>query len=121
MPALTPPEFGEADFRTATASQPNGDCVQVARRAGWVALRDDKTDFGADDDHRLLLTGDAFDRAQDAWRTGGSTGPVRIADRGDGHVMRLDDRSSSELSFSTAEIEAFLDGVIRGEFDSTRY
>ncbi|WP_223838277.1 hypothetical protein [Saccharopolyspora pogona] len=46
--------FAEIDFRKAGKSVPDKDCVCVARRDGWVELRDDKTVFGAPDDHRLV-------------------------------------------------------------------
>ncbi|MGP4015053.1 hypothetical protein [Saccharopolyspora sp. 5N708] len=37
------PAFAEHDFRKASASDPSKECVRVARRDGWVELRDDKT------------------------------------------------------------------------------
>jgi hypothetical protein len=42
-------------------SEPNKECVQVARREDWVAIRDTKTTFGAPDDHHLLVTASQFD------------------------------------------------------------
>ncbi|MFC0107910.1 DUF397 domain-containing protein [Kibdelosporangium aridum] len=56
-----PPEFTETEFRKSSFSEPDKECVQVARRGGWVAIRDTKTTFGASDDHHLLLTANQFD------------------------------------------------------------
>ncbi|WP_210435098.1 hypothetical protein [Saccharopolyspora sp. ASAGF58] len=52
----TPPLSAEGEFRKAARSQPDLSCVCVARRDGWVELRDDKTVFGGPDDHRLVFT-----------------------------------------------------------------
>lgn len=65
----THPVFAEHEFSKATYSDPNRDCVQVARLDGWVEIRDDKTTFGAPDDHRLRLTAAAFDAFQASLRT----------------------------------------------------
>jgi hypothetical protein len=54
------PRFDEDDFRKASFSNPNQDCVLVAHRDSWVELRDSKTEFGAPDDQRIVLTGDVF-------------------------------------------------------------
>ncbi|WP_148272050.1 hypothetical protein [Saccharopolyspora spinosa] len=42
----------------ASSGAPGQDCVRVARRDRWVELRDDKTVFGAPDDHRVVFTAD---------------------------------------------------------------
>lgn len=55
-------EFTESEFRKSSMSEPNKECVQVARREDWVAIRDTKTAFGAPDDHHLLVTATQFDR-----------------------------------------------------------
>jgi Domain of unknown function (DUF397) len=64
------PTFAECEFRKASASQPGKECVQVARRDGWVEIRDDKTAFGAPDDHRLAFTAQQFDHFLTAIRAG---------------------------------------------------
>ena len=64
------PTFAQHDFRKASASNPYGECVQVARRDGWVEIRDDKTAFGAPNDHRLIFTAERFDRFLAATRAG---------------------------------------------------
>lgn len=50
------PTFTEADFRKSSRSEPDRDCVLVARRAGWVEMRDSKIAFGAANDRHLVLT-----------------------------------------------------------------
>lgn len=36
------PSFHEPDFRKSTRSDPDQNCVHIARRAGWVQMRDTK-------------------------------------------------------------------------------
>jgi hypothetical protein len=60
----TRPTFDEHEFRKAKISDPDRNCVRVARRDGWVELRDDKTAFGAPGDHRLRFTDEQFDAYQ---------------------------------------------------------
>lgn len=57
----TPPMFTAADFRKSSYSDPNQDCVHVARRDDWVEVRDTKTVFGSPSDHRLAFTARQFD------------------------------------------------------------
>lgn len=120
----TPPAFAERDFRKASASHADQECVRVARRDGWVELRDDKTTFGAQDDLRLLFTESEFDRFLAGVRSGVTVGLcMEMTRRADGtYVFRSTvQRPSSldaELRFTEAEVVAFLDGVARGEFDS---
>lgn len=50
------PSFREADFRKSSYSDPNQECVHMAQGAGWVEMRDTKTDFGSPADGRLAFT-----------------------------------------------------------------
>jgi Domain of unknown function (DUF397) len=117
-----PPTFAECEFRKASASQPDKACVQVARRGGWVEVRDDKTTFGSPADHRLVFTDAEFDAVLAGLRAGDTMGlPLHIARRPDGtHTFRRAD-GSIELEFTAREVTAFLDGVRAGEFDATAY
>jgi hypothetical protein len=113
------PHFAEEDFRKAAASQPDRECVRVARRAGWVELRDDKTAFGAPDDHRIVLTSAEFDRFQAGIRSGRPDGPLRLDRQGDGtYLLRTD---AVALTFTEPEVRAFLAGVRNNEFDPAAY
>lgn len=49
------PMFVEPTFRKASYSDPDRDCVHVARRGGWVAMRDSKTTFDGREDCWLVL------------------------------------------------------------------
>ncbi|GAA4835893.1 DUF397 domain-containing protein [Saccharopolyspora rosea] len=114
------PAFSERDFRKASASNPDRQCVRVARRDGWVEVRDDKTVFGAPDDVRLVFTEAQFDDFLTGVRSGRATGRcLEMLRRDDGtYVFRSTlDHNSAELVFTEAEVNAFLDGVNRGEFD----
>jgi Domain of unknown function (DUF397) len=64
------PAFTEAEFRKASASKQDRECIRVARRDGWVEIRDDKTTFGAPDDHRLAFPARQFDHFLAAIRSG---------------------------------------------------
>jgi hypothetical protein len=113
------PLFAEEDFRKATASNPNLDCVRVARRAGWVELRDDKTAFGAPDDHRIVLTSAEFDRFQAAVRSGRTDGLLRLDQQGDGtYLLRTE---AVALTFTEPEVRAFVAGIRDHEFDLVAY
>lgn len=52
------PVFPESSFRKSTFSDPDRDCVHVARSEGWVAVRDSKTAFSAD--NTLVFTAERF-------------------------------------------------------------
>jgi hypothetical protein len=52
------PVFPESAFRKSTFSDPERDCVHVARCEGWVAVRDSKTQFSAD--NHLVFTSERF-------------------------------------------------------------
>lgn len=119
----TPPAFAERDFRKASASQPDKECVRVARRDGWVELRDDKTTFGAPDDLRLVFTEAQFDSFLAGVRCGQTSGfCLEMTRRSDGmyafrSAVPQIAGADTELEFTEAEVAAFLDGVTQGEFD----
>jgi hypothetical protein len=52
--------FTEVEFRKSSMSDPDMNCVAVARRPDCVAVRDTKTAFGAPGDHHLLFTAAQF-------------------------------------------------------------
>lgn len=58
MSTLSP--FTEDDFRKASRSEPQRDCVHVARRDGVTQFRDSKIGFGAVDDGRLTVSTEQF-------------------------------------------------------------
>lgn len=119
------PTFAEHEFRKATRSEPNQDCVRLARRDNWVELRDDKTTFGAPDDHRLVFTADQFDALLTAIRTAQPTdghclhmnplpnGTIRFSGSPAQHSSQ---GTEAQLNFTRDEVAAFLDGVINNEF-----
>ncbi|MEV0088701.1 DUF397 domain-containing protein [Saccharopolyspora sp. NPDC050642] len=119
----TRPAFAEHEFRKASASHANQECVRVARRNGWVELRDDKTVFGAPDDHRLVFTEAQFDRFLTSARSGQTSGLcLEMTRRPDGRytfrsAVPQSGGTAVELTFTEAEVVAFRDGVARGEFD----
>ncbi|QUH01528.1 DUF397 domain-containing protein [Saccharopolyspora erythraea] len=119
----TPAPFAEHDFRKATRSEPQKSCVRVARRADRVELRDDKTTFGAPDDHRLVFTAEQFDDFLTATRAGRTEGLcLEITRREDGtHVFRSSTSPDAELVFTEAEVDAFRDGIAKHEFDAFAY
>jgi hypothetical protein len=113
------PHFTEEDFRKATASTPTQECVRVARGAGWVELRDDKTTFGAPDDHRIVLTSAEFDQFQAGIRSGRNEGMLRLDPQGDGiYLLRT---AAVTLTFTEPEVRAFIAGIRDHEFDLTEY
>jgi hypothetical protein len=113
------PHFAAEDFRKATASDPDRECVRVARRADRVELRDDKTAFGAPDDHRIVLTSTQFDRFQAGVRSGRPEGPLRLDRQVDGTYLLHTEAVA--LTFTEPEVRAFLSGVRDHEFDSAAY
>lgn len=123
------PAFAERDFRKASASNPDRQCVRVARQDEWVELRDDKTTFGAYDDLRLVFTAEEFDTFLAVVRTEGVDGFLEAVRQGqfggtclevvrysETYVVRRSD-GATELCFTKGEVVAFIDGVVRGEFD----
>jgi hypothetical protein len=123
MSSTPPPRFAEREFRKATRSDPDKSCVRVARRDGWVELRDDKTAFGAADDHRLVFTAEEFDAylaAQREARAGDLC--LETVLREDGiYVFRRRGWAGVELEFTASEMVAFQDGLAKGEFDAIAY
>ena len=118
----TLPAFAERDFRKASASNPDRQCVRVARRDGWVELRDDKTTFGAPNDVRLVFTEAQFDEFLAGMRSGQASGLcLAVIAQTDGtYTLRStvpQPSAGEELEFTEGEIQAFLDGVVQGEFD----
>ncbi len=113
------PHFAAEDFRKAKASEPDKDCVRVARGSGWVELRDDKTAFGAPDDHRIVLTSAEFDRFQAGIRSGRPEGPLRLDRQVDGtYLLRTE---AVTLTFTEPEVRAFRSGIRNNEFDLAAY
>lgn len=117
------PEFTERDFRKATRSEPTKSCVRVARRGGWVELRDDKVPFGSPEDHRLVFTAEEFDAYLTGEREGRTNGLcLEITHGEDGlFLFRQRGRADVELVFTEAEVAAFRDGVAKREFDAIAF
>jgi Domain of unknown function (DUF397) len=114
------PSFGADEFRKATRSNPTKDCVQIARRAGVVEVRDDKQQFGAPGDVRLRFTAAEFDAFLAGVQSGELAGlciEITAVDR-DVTVLRstVPQSGGNQLRFTDAELLAFYDGVRRGEF-----
>lgn len=115
--------FAERDFRKASASNPDRQCVRVARRDGWVEVRDDKTTFDGPEDVHLVFTEAQFDAFLDGMRSGETSGLcLALSAQADGtYTLRSTVSQPSavaeDLVFTEGEIQAFLNGVARGEFD----
>lgn len=122
--STTPPLFAEGEFRKAARSQPDLSCVCVARRDGWVELRDDKAVFGAPDDHRLVFTAEEFDAFLAGAREGCTEAlclEITRRDTDGMYVFRRRGWAAVELAFTEAELLAFQDGVTHHEFDAVAY
>ena len=116
-----PPVFAAGEFRKATRSQPNQSCVMIARRDGWVEIRDDKLEHTVYYDTVALRLPDAeFDAYQAAVRDGDNTEGLYLAvtRREDGHTEVRTPDSDVVLVYTQVEIDAFHDGVIKREFDA---
>lgn len=114
------PLFAEHEFRKARRSEPNKECVRVARRHGWVEIRDDKTTFGHPDDLRLVFTAAEFDAYLAGERDGQTEGVALEITRRDEdglYLFRRADGTGGQLVFTDAEVIAFRDGVTKHEFD----
>lgn len=67
----TMPIFGRNSFRKASRSGQNPQaCVEVARSAGWVVVRDSKQLWNSADDHRLTFSAEQFGAFLDGVRDG---------------------------------------------------
>jgi hypothetical protein len=122
----TMPIFGRNDFRKASRSGQNPQaCVEVARSAGWVVVRDSKQLWNSADDHRLVFSAEQFDDCLAALRAGSTdTLCIEIARHGDGvNVLRstVPQSHDNTLTFTDDEIEAFLAGVRDGEFAESAF
>lgn len=124
------PVFERNVFRKASRSGQNPQaCVEVARGNGWVVIRDSKQRWGSEKDHRLVFTAEQFDTwlgAQGAATTYPTTGTLcidiaRHAD--DVNVFRstVPQEHDKPLTFTDAEVEAFLDGARNGEFAANTF
>ncbi|MBF6174020.1 hypothetical protein [Nocardia blacklockiae] len=126
---MTPlPIFTAGDFRKASASSPNQNCVRVARKQGWTAVWDDKratdlttTSTALPATELLLFTDEQFDALQAAVRGTGTGSPLAVTHRADGHyVFRAatpQPVDGVELVFDQNELDAFHHGVRNHEFD----
>ncbi|MCO1575849.1 DUF397 domain-containing protein [Crossiella sp. SN42] len=115
-----PAAFAEDEFVKAIRSEPEKNCVQVARRDGWVEVRNSRMKWRAADDHRLRFTASQFDAYLNGVRCGQVEGQcIEIVATGNGlYLFRstIDEQSTPALKFTTSEIEAFLGDVRDGEF-----
>jgi hypothetical protein len=129
---MTQPTFTVGEFRKATYSSPNQNCVRVARKNGWTAIWDDKladahyTPGMSLPDNEILVFSDAqFDAFQAGVRAGRADGPyVAISRREGGYVLRAaipQPIDGVELLFDQDEFDAFRQGVLNHEFDRTRF
>jgi uncharacterized protein DUF397 len=122
----TSPMFERGQFRKSTRSEQDPKaCVEVARARGWVAIRDSKQAWNSEEDHRLVFTAEQFDAwlaAQGAEATDMLC--IDIARRGDDvNVLRstVSQEHNKALTFTDAEIAAFLDGARNGEFAANAF
>ncbi|AXB41317.1 MULTISPECIES: DUF397 domain-containing protein [Amycolatopsis] len=124
MSTATPSPFREDDFRKASASQPDKDCVRVARRGARVELRNDTVPFGSADDLRLVFDAADWDAFLETYRaTGSAAGTcLEVVRRHDGlHVFRAAVASDVELVFTESEADKFWLGVRHYEFDAAAF
>jgi hypothetical protein len=119
------PLFGQHEFRKARMSDPHKDCVCVARRDGWVEIRDDKTEFDSADDHRLCFTEPQFDTYLAAIKTDDHHAEtcitITISEDPTIFTMRStvpQSGSTDQLLFTKSEIDAFIDRVHNNEFST---
>lgn len=66
-----PPRIGANKFRKARASEPQANCVHVAREGGWVNVRDSKiANPDSTVDPRLYFTSEQFNACLQGIRAG---------------------------------------------------
>src|SRR6266571_3882583 len=126
------PTFIAGEFRKATRSSPNQNCVRIARKQGWTAVWDDKraTDrttpaTALPTNELLLFTDEQFDNYQTGVRderlSSREPSPLTVTPRPDGmYVFRAaapQPAHNVELVFDQGELDAFHDGVRNHEFD----
>jgi hypothetical protein len=124
MSTATPSPFREDDFRKASASNPDKDCVRVARRGARVELRNDTVPFGSAGDYRLVLDAADWDAFLATFRaTGSAVGTcLEIVRRADGmYVFRAASSGDTELIFTESEVAKFRLGVRDYEFDAAAF
>ncbi|MGH3625575.1 MAG: hypothetical protein ACRDQ5_27990 [Sciscionella sp.] len=127
------PTFHAREFRKARASDPDQNCVRVARKLGWAVVWDDKLADGHTAKDALLSSTELLyftDEQFDAWQAGHRIGDTEglclsVTEREDGlYVVRaavpqpVDD---VELAFDQHEVDAFYDGVHNHEFDAAEF
>ncbi|RSM35879.1 DUF397 domain-containing protein [Amycolatopsis balhimycina DSM 5908] len=119
---MTAATFREQDFRKASASNPDKDCVRVARQGSRVELRDDKNVFGSSEDVRLRFTDAEFDEILTALRsTGTAAGTcLEITQTVDAFEFRRTGERAA-LVFTASEMDKFLIGVRDGEFEALAF
>jgi hypothetical protein len=127
------PTFRADEFRKARASDPNQNCVRVARKLGWAVIWDDKpTGMNTVEDaflssaELLYFTDEQFDAWQDGHRHGTTQGLcLSVTERKNGlYVLRATTPQpvdGVELAFDRDEITAFYDGVDNHEFDAVKF
>ncbi|MEV6335038.1 DUF397 domain-containing protein [Nocardia vinacea] len=129
---MTQPTFTVAEFRKATFSSPNQNCVRIARKNGWTAVWDDKLaderytpGMSLPDNEILLFTDEQFDVFQAGLRAGRVEDRyLAISRRDGGFVFRAaipQPIDGVELLFDQDEFDAFRQGVLNNEFDCARF
>lgn len=115
--------FREEDFRKAYLSQPEKDCVRVARRGARVEVRDDKNIFDTADDVRLVFTDAEFDEVLANLRDGLMVGTYMEITQREDDMYRFQKvgHPEVELVFTASEVLKFLLGVNARQFDAEAF
>jgi hypothetical protein len=120
----SPPRFADHEFRKAARSEPKKNCVRVARRDGWVEMRDDKLlGTPAYEVRALRFTEEEFDAYLASIRADGqeASSVLESARRDGRYVFWRADSASVELEFTEDEVIAFHHGVVNREFDACAF